>query len=368
MERLALDEARRVEPPAELRDEVWKALEAAILPAAATAATVGALSEGASGGSHAAATVAGGKAAVGAATHMGLAVLPALKVVATAAIVLGSTAGVGFAVGRGWSALTQQDANEAPVEEAPRAAGPSGTPGASTPGRFSPGSPAAASAAPAIAAPTGVTPAIAAPASRASASAAVSVSEPPRLDNAGNADVPRAEALPAPGAITASPRAAIEFPRPSVPASASSAIGHAAAFAAQPTGSGAAMSASPAPARVVVGAPSAAPAVVGMPAPTGSARPSTGGAIYGADEESLVASEARQALRAGDPRRSLALLQRMEGLGGAGVLAEERGLLEIEALVRLGDRDSAREHARAFLQTWPGSVYAARVQAMLRGL
>lgn len=189
MERLALEEARVVEPPAELRDEVWKALEAAILPAAATVATVGALSEGASAGSHAAATtVAGSKAAIGAATHMGFAALPALKVVATAAFVLGSTAGVGFAVGRGWSALTE----------------------------------------------TGV----------------------PEESRVAEAHPPRATS------VVAGSRAAAR----------------------------------------------------GVP-------------------ESLVASEAREALRAGDPRRSVALLQRLQSLGGKGVLAEERGLLEIEALV-----------------------------------
>jgi hypothetical protein len=339
MERLALEEARAMVPSPELRDEVWKGLEAAILPAAATAAAVGALSEGASAGSRAAATtVAGGKAAVGAATHVGFAVLPALKVVAAAAIVLGSTAGVGFAVGRGWSALTQRDAPEqASVAEVPRPAAPSAVPGSSTPARFAPASPAL---------------------------------EPLRMENAGNAGDLRAAALPAASSgAPANPRAdASESSRTREPASASSSGAHSTASAAvRPTGFGAPAPASPVSARVVVaGAPSAGP--LPTAAATGSARPSTGGAIYGADEESLLASEAREALRAGDPRRSLALLQRMQGLGGAGVLDEERGLLEIEALLRLGDRDGARERARAFLRTWPESVYGGRVQAMLRGL
>jgi hypothetical protein len=356
-ERLALEEARAMEPPPELRDEVWRALEAAIVPAAAGAMAATALSEGGSAGSHAvASTVAGGKAAgIGAATHAAFAVLPALKIVVAAVVVLGSTAGVGFAVGRGWSALTQRDAHdEDSVAEGHRAA-------ASSRATVSP-----ASAIPArglLHEPLRAENTDEAHAVLLSAPAAVAP-EGPRAD--------ASEAIPGPASASmANDGAHALVPAgPTMPAGPTP-IAHAAAPV-LPKGSGGAAAVSSGPVRALarsMSAPSAeASQATAAAVPGASAGASTGAPIYGADPESLLAGEAREALRAGDPRRSLALLQRMRELGSAGVLVQERALLEIEALVQMGDRDAARERARAFLQTWPESVYSGRVQAMLRRL
>ena len=50
----------------------------------------------------------------------------------------------------------------------------------------------------------------------------------------------------------------------------------------------------------------------------------------------------------------------------SGSLREEAQLLRIEALARAGDRSAASALARAFLRTYPASVHADRVAALLQ--
>ncbi len=81
--------------------------------------------------------------------------------------------------------------------------------------------------------------------------------------------------------------------------------------------------------------------------------------------ERALLDAARAALRAGDltlARRNLA----EHGLRyPEGALREEREVLAIEELVARGQRDAARGRAAAFHASFPGSIHAARVDALV---
>lgn len=75
--------------------------------------------------------------------------------------------------------------------------------------------------------------------------------------------------------------------------------------------------------------------------------------------------DAAKRLLASAPARSLALTERHARLFPAGQLAQERELLAIETLLRLGDRVRAEARGQAFLTQHPGSSHAPRVRALL---
>jgi len=100
---------------------------------------------------------------------------------------------------------------------------------------------------------------------------------------------------------------------------------------------------------------SASPRDVSSAAPTSpAAAPS---------EESRIVLAARDALRAGEPRRALAELERAE-LAGLPGLAQERLALEIDAWLAAGMLDIAKERAAVFLQRYPDSPHAARFRSL----
>jgi hypothetical protein len=112
----------------------------------------------------------------------------------------------------------------------------------------------------------------------------------------------------------------------------------------------------------------AAPSVAAFsnaPGPAPAATPPSQPATDGAREESRLVAGARRALRSGDSRAALDLLDRTTQKFPAGVLAQEREALAIEALVSSGRRDAARSRAAAFLQAFPSSPHAARVRALV---
>lgn len=80
--------------------------------------------------------------------------------------------------------------------------------------------------------------------------------------------------------------------------------------------------------------------------------------------EVMVVDRARSALRDGRPREALAELARYRQQWPLGVLTPEVTVLQIEAELRLGARDSARRRARALVATQPNSRYAARLRAL----
>jgi hypothetical protein len=81
------------------------------------------------------------------------------------------------------------------------------------------------------------------------------------------------------------------------------------------------------------------------------------------DEVDLL--ESAQRFLARDPRRALALLLQHRAAYVRGAFAQERDVLMLDALSRLGDIRAARNEARAFLQRYPSSPHRARAQALL---
>jgi len=101
----------------------------------------------------------------------------------------------------------------------------------------------------------------------------------------------------------------------------------------------------------------------------GSASASSGLASPPADretrllEESRRLAEARDALRRGDASGALSLLSDLQRAIPGGILGQEREALAIEALAKSGRSAEAQARARAFLQAYPQSPHAARVEA-----
>ena len=79
-------------------------------------------------------------------------------------------------------------------------------------------------------------------------------------------------------------------------------------------------------------------------------------------EESLGILAARQSLRSGDFTATLQRLEEVRVRFPHGALAQEREALTIETLGRSGARAAAEKRARAFLQAYPKSPYAADVE------
>jgi len=66
----------------------------------------------------------------------------------------------------------------------------------------------------------------------------------------------------------------------------------------------------------------------------------------------------------GDPSLALRLTEQHARRYPGGLLRDERDVIEIAALVRLGRRDAAHSQASTFLRLHPGSAYAAKVRAL----
>jgi hypothetical protein len=81
--------------------------------------------------------------------------------------------------------------------------------------------------------------------------------------------------------------------------------------------------------------------------------------------ESVLLNQARSALRS-NPRRALALTQEHAKRFANGVLAQEREVIAIEALSRLGQSDTASSRARDFERRFPGSAHQSKVDQLTR--
>jgi len=101
--------------------------------------------------------------------------------------------------------------------------------------------------------------------------------------------------------------------------------------------------------------PSAAAPVV--PAPKQSA---ASGHASGPSESALLA-QAEAALST-NPSRALALTREHKRRFPNGALAQEREVIAIEALNRIGDSESARKRAKDFETSYPGSAHRRKVQ------
>ncbi len=102
------------------------------------------------------------------------------------------------------------------------------------------------------------------------------------------------------------------------------------------------------------------------PAPrTGARKPAAVNASGDAVEELALLEQAQRVLRE-DPRRALSLAERHRARFTRGQLVQEREMLAIEALLRLGRERQGRRRAVAFEQRHPQSSHLPRLHDMVR--
>jgi len=111
-------------------------------------------------------------------------------------------------------------------------------------------------------------------------------------------------------------------------------------------------------------AASAAPSVAALPAP--SARPAASEEDPGASEHAEVALLAQaQASLASRPSETLARCDEHVRRFASGTLVQEREVLAIDALLRLGRRPEAEARASRFRASFPRSGHLRRIEALL---
>jgi hypothetical protein len=135
--------------------------------------------------------------------------------------------------------------------------------------------------------------------------------------------------------------------------------------------------------------PPATPAPVMPPAPTALERPVEKRAVVVAPavpvvaevarlagarrasrlgEERMLLDEARAGLVQGDPGHALEELDLHRARFAEGLLAEEREAMQVEALVRLGRYDEARERAGLFRARSAGSLFMPTVESAIESI
>ncbi|MDB5212317.1 MAG: hypothetical protein JWO86_244 [Myxococcaceae bacterium] len=131
-------------------------------------------------------------------------------------------------------------------------------------------------------------------------------------------------------------------------------------------------------------APIAAAGRVAPPAPKanderGAATEARANLANGAPEESADTSPARETSESeasflrraqttlnGDPATALQMLEQHPARFPQGVLVQERDVMAIDALARLGRTDEARARARAFAVRYPRSAHESRIASILK--
>ena len=133
----------------------------------------------------------------------------------------------------------------------------------------------------------------------------------------------------------------------------------------EPTRAPAPQSAAPVqsqPAAEVQPQPSAAPAPARVPTTTeAQPAPSVAKSSPSKPDEAALLEQARRAL-ATDPQRALAITRRHQALYPHGVLVQEREVIAIEALRRLGREGQALDRANSFEQSYPDSAHRRAVE------
>ena len=107
-------------------------------------------------------------------------------------------------------------------------------------------------------------------------------------------------------------------------------------------------------------APAQPASVLPMPPASASARSQL-------EAEVIQIDAARDALKAGDVRAAMALLDQYQAHERTGTLDREATILRIDALVRLSRRAEAETSARAFLREFPHDPHASKLNQLLTG-
>lgn len=93
------------------------------------------------------------------------------------------------------------------------------------------------------------------------------------------------------------------------------------------------------------------------------AAPAAAGPSGQLSDELALLSDVRTSIQEGAAARALELLNRYESRFGQPILGMEADALRVDALCKAGQREAARESARAFQNEWPGSPLERRVSA-----
>jgi hypothetical protein len=109
--------------------------------------------------------------------------------------------------------------------------------------------------------------------------------------------------------------------------------------------------------------PSAAPsATAPAPGSDAAAKQPSSGSTHPATTEAVLLEGARSVLGS-NPARALQLTDEHRARFPSGVLAQEREVIAIEALKRLGRADAAARRVEAFARRYPGSAYLKKLDA-----
>jgi hypothetical protein len=120
-----------------------------------------------------------------------------------------------------------------------------------------------------------------------------------------------------------------------------------------------------APGEAPLGSAELAPAVEGPSSTPEASASRPGGPVRPAETEAELLERARSALGT-SPARALALTDQHRAHFPAGVLTQEREVIAIEALKRLGRTDAAARRASDFARRYPGSAYQKKLDASPR--
>jgi outer membrane protein assembly factor BamD (BamD/ComL family) len=82
------------------------------------------------------------------------------------------------------------------------------------------------------------------------------------------------------------------------------------------------------------------------------------------ETEVELLQRAQEAL-AGSPARALALTREHASRFPGGAFSQEREVVAIDALLRLGQAAEARARGARFVEAYPGSAYRRRIEALL---
>jgi hypothetical protein len=115
--------------------------------------------------------------------------------------------------------------------------------------------------------------------------------------------------------------------------------------------------------------PSAQP-LAALPAPSATplAHPSASAAVATDAESEVALLQRAQAALGSSPAQALALADEHQRRFRGGILAQEREVIAINALVRLGRTGEARSRAARFLAGYPRSAHRPRLEALLPGV
>jgi hypothetical protein len=108
--------------------------------------------------------------------------------------------------------------------------------------------------------------------------------------------------------------------------------------------------------------PSARPSVAALTGGGTKGRAATAGVGATAPSTELEIMQRAQSALAADPQRALAITNEHARAYPTGELVQERELIAVEALARIGRREEAQERAHALIQRFPRTPYAARIE------